>query len=258
MERVVKLLREVVQRLDGIDDKLCKLAMRDVSSREKNALRRQYYRERKERAFADKLTLPAFPIFSRKDPRLVPKYRGWAEVGLAFGKEDKPAEFLRWLVWNWNSGTYVKKPVTFSGSAFMIWNGHCRHGYGPGDFLHLYRKRMLMTPFLRNEGERDDFSDRPFWRWGTYVLYPIVCLMKADPAWETFSERFRTVVQIICGGFVELEVGDCNWDFHESRENINKMMKRIAHLWKPLLEAVVTGFRASECPPVPNSVNQKK
>ena len=238
-------------RLQAIDDKLCKLAMSEVTKKQKNALRRQFYRERRELALKDRISLPDFNIFNRKDRRLDHKHAEWAQVGMRFGEADAPGSFIRWLVWQWNNATYIKKPVTFSGSAFQIWNGHCRYGYGPGDLIHLYRKRVCMVPFLRTEAEKDDFSKRPFWIWGSSVLLPVVALMKMQPAWGATSERWKTFVTLLCGGYAELKIGECNWDFYESRENINSMMKKIVHIWKPLLEAVVTGLRASESPPVP-------
>ena len=250
LEEVLVRLDSLEERLQSIDDKVCKLVMQGVSKKGKNALRRQYYRERRAEAFKNRLKLPEAHIFQRRDRRLQ-KAEEWALTGIEFGKADRPARFLSWLVWVWNNEVYVKKPITFSGSAFRIWNGSCRHALGPGDLMHYYRKRVKMVPFLRNEAERQDFSGRPWWDWGAYVLLPVISQMKESPAWETFSDRFKTMVQLLGGGFSELEIAGSYWDFNEDVKTINKMMKSIAHLWLRVIEACITGLRAAECPPVP-------
>ena len=250
-ERLVQHVLVVEERLVQLDDKVCKLAMSSTSKEEKNALRRQYYRERRAEAFKDRLKLPVFGVLQRKDRRLLQKSSEWAAMGLRFGKADRPAAFISWLVYAWNSGTYLKKPITFSGSAFRIWNGSCRHALGAGDLMHYYRKRIKMVPFLRNEAERQDFSDRPWWGWGAYVLRPVIDEMKESELWETFSERFKTMVQLLGGGLCELEVGGTCWDFNEELPAINNMMKRIAPIWIALIEACLTGLRAAERPPHP-------
>ena len=250
LEEVLVRLDSLEERLQSIDDKVCKLVMQGVSKKGKNALRRQYYRERRAEAFKDRLKLPEFGIFQRRDRRLQ-KEDAWAAMGLRFGKADRPAAFISWLVWVWNNEVYVKKPITFSGSAFRVWNGSCRHALGPGDLMHYYRKRVKMVPFLRNEAERQDFSTRPWWEWGNYVLLPVIREMKESEQWETFSDRFKTMVQLLGGGFCEMEVAGTNWDFNEEMPKINNMMKKLAPVWIRLIEACLCGLRAQDCPPVP-------
>ena len=253
LEELVREVRALREKVVEFDDKLCALATHEMTKKEKNALRRQYYRERKELALKDKLPLPGFGILTRRDKRIEPKFAGWAKVGLSFGALNKPLQFLRWFVWTWNNEVYIKKPITFSGSAFQIWNGHCRHGYGPGDLMHLYRKRIRMVPFFRNEADYQDFKGRPWWVWGEGVLRPVVFAMKEDPAWETFSKEFRSSLEILCGGYamLKIEKADCFWDFNETKEKINKMMKHISMQWLQVLNACATGLRASECPKLP-------
>lgn len=257
MQGIAATLEEVLVRLDSLeertqsfDDKLCKLVMQGVGKKEKNALRRQYYRERRAEAFKGRLKLPDIGILQRKDRRLQ-KAEDWAAMGLRFGKADRPAAFISWLVWVWNNEVYLKKPITFSGSAFRVWNGSCRHALGAGDLMHHYRKRVKMVPFLRNEAERQDFSTRPWWDWGNYVLLPVIREMRESDQWETFSDRFKTMVQLLGGGFCEMEIAGTNWDFNEDMLKINKMMRKIAPVWIRLIEACLCGLRAAECPPVP-------
>ena len=250
LEDVLVRLNSLEERLQSIDDKMCKLCMQGVSKQDKNALRRQYYRERRAEAFKGRLKLPDIGILQRRDRRLQ-KAEDWAAVGLRFGRADRPAAFISWLVWVWNNEVYLKKPITFSGSAFRVWNGSCRTALGPGDLMHYYRKRVKMVPFLRNEAERQDFSGRPWWSWGSYVLLPVISEMKESELWGTFSDRFKTMVQILGGGFCELEIAGTNWDFNEEMLAVNKMMKKIASVWIRLVEACLLGLRAAECPPVP-------
>lgn len=247
MQEIASKLEEVLVRLESLDGKMCKLVMGETSKKEKNALRRQYYRERRAEAFKGRMKLPDFGILQRKDRRLQ-KVEEWAGMGLRFGKADRPAAFISWLVYVWNNECYLKKPITFSGSAFRIWNGSCRHALGAGDLMHYYRKRIKMVPFLRNEAERQDFSTRPWWGWGSYVLRPVIEEMKESELWATFSERFKTMVQLLGGGLCELEIGGTCWDFNEELPAINNMMKRVAPTWITLIEACLTGLRAAECP----------
>ena len=120
--------------------------------------------------------------------------------------------------------------------------------------MHYYRKRVKLVPYLRNEADRQDFSGRPWWDWGTHVLLPVLHIMKEHEAWGTFSERFRTSVQLLAGGFAELRVADSYWDFHDDMHSINRMIKSVGHLWKTVLEACITGLRALDRPPLPPGV----
>ena len=113
-DKVFARLESVEERLVQLDDKMCKLVMGQTSKKEKNALRRQYYRERKAEAFKDRMRLPDFNILGNKDKRLQ-KAEEWADIGLRFGKADRPEAFISWLVYAWNNECYLKKPITFSG-----------------------------------------------------------------------------------------------------------------------------------------------
>jgi hypothetical protein len=68
-------------------------------------------------------------------------------------------------------------------------------------------------------------------------------------------ERFQNCLALLIGGFASYEVlpGVC-WDFNESRENLNKMLRRVGTDLQCMLRAVYTGLRVknSESPvPVP-------
>jgi hypothetical protein len=260
MEAVRVKLAEVCDRLDDIDGKivaldakLCNFAFQKMTKQQENALRRQLYREKKQKIASCRLPLPDVCVLNR-DSRLKSKFAGWAKVGMRFAVKGGPtggAQFVQWLVHEWNNNVYLKKPITFSGSSFRVWNGHARHGYGPIDLLHLYRKRKMHGMYLRNPGEQQDFSQRKFWEWGTNVLRPVLYIMKEYPDWAKVPQRFKDTCCLLVGGTAQMKVGEDYWDFRESLETINRMMPKVVHLWLPLLEAVATGIRAKEQRAIP-------
>jgi hypothetical protein len=237
--------------MKAVEEVIQKLVSQTMTKGERNALRRQYYRQQKEAELKDRLQLPDRHILKRRDVRLQQFAGKWAEVGMRFGKLDQPESFLTWFVHEWNSCTYLKKPITFSGSSFRVWTGHLRHPYGAGDLMHYYRKRSG-CPRLRSEGERQDFSDRPWWDWGYHVLYPVVSEME-EMGFDTLPARFQRCVRILLGGFGDLQVlSDVeNWDRRASLSNINKMLGRIGVDYVCMLRACFTGLRVSPCAVVP-------
>ena len=237
------------KRFDSIEDRLDKMTVGELTAKQKNALRRQHYREAKAQKMKGRIPLPNTHCFGdRCDRRLREKFPEWAKEGLKYGVTNRPEAFISWLVHQWNSKTYLKKPVTFSGSAFRVWTGHARHALGPGDLMHLYRKRRIHYPFLRTPEEWDDFSKRPMWNWTTIVVKGVVQEMRESPQWNGFHERFKRMLCLLAGGMVEMEVRGIQWDFYETQENINEMMKDASFLalWKPALEAISNGLLAKQ------------
>ena len=247
-------LQSIEDRLIRIEERLATAFSTEVDKKARNAVRRQYYRERKEAQQKGKVPLPeGRNVLAVRDARLRDKMPAWCEMGLRFGACDRPYAFLSWLVYQWNCECYLKKPITFSGSSFRVWNGHSRFPMGAGDLMHYSRARIKMVPFLRNEGERQDFALRPWWDWGTNVLHPVVSMMQDSPTWESFSSRFKTAMLVLCSYRGNLEVGGGFWDFNEEMQTINSMMRELLSVWKPVLEACLSGLRASQCPPVPQN-----
>ena len=254
MERIQETLNKILGRLDSfekrfdaIDARLDKMTVGELTSKQKNALRRQHYREAKAQKTKGRIPLPNFHSFGdRSDRRVSEKFPEWAAKGLQYGTTNQPETFISWLVHQWNAHTYLKKPVTFSGSAFRVWTGHARHALGPGDLMHLYRKRRIHYPFLRTPEEGDDFSKRPMWNWTTYIVKNVVQEMRESPLWKGFSDRFKRMLCLLGGGMLEMEVRGIIWDFYETRDNINEMMKDATFLalWKPALEAISNGLLA--------------
>ena len=258
MQEIAAKLGELCDRMQAVESVVQKLVSQTMTKEERNALRRQYYRQQKEAEMKDRLILPDQNVLKYKDRRLQRFYQGWAEAGMKFGAVDKPESFLIWLVHTWNSRTYLKKPITFSGSSFRVWVGHLRHPYGAGDLMHYYQKRSG-CPMLRNEGEYQDFQSRPWWDWGINVLYPVYSIME-DLGFDKLPERFQRCVRILVGGFGELQVcPDVEpWDPNAGRDNINKMLKRIGADYVSMLRACFIGLKANPCPAQVPEIPQAK
>ena len=168
----VRCLRRELQVLSGRLD-TWEACIKTVDEKRKNALRREQYREERRRRKERLLALPDRPVLQFKNGLLAPRFAQWAQAGMRFAAAGKgPGPFVTWLVHQWNCCTYLKKPVTFSGSSFRVWNGTIRCAYGPRDLMHFSERRNSMPPF-RNPAEHDDFQKRPWWDWGYPVLFPV-------------------------------------------------------------------------------------
>jgi hypothetical protein len=251
-EAVMSRIDMLEAKIDAFDEKLRMIAMQGVDKKQKNALRRQFYREKKAEREFGKLSLPVFHVVTgRRDRRLTQKTQEWSRYGIEFGKQDRAEAFLSWLVFAWNNDVYLKKPITFSGSCFCVWNGSCRHKIGTGDLMHYYRKRIKLVPFLRSCEEECDFRNRPWWDWGVNVLRPVVSEMKEHEEWDDFSDQFKLKVQLLVGGTAEMKVGECNWDFCAGMDQVNKMVRRVGPAFIGVLKACITGLRAVDSPQAP-------
>jgi hypothetical protein len=240
-------------RMQRIEETLAGWAktLSTASKKELNALRRKQYNEAKKMEQAGMVTLPPRHVLDFRDRRLQPKLRDWAEIGMRFGRADKPEHFYAWLVHQWNNCTYFKKPITFSGSTFRIWNTHHRFAYGPRDLMG-YVERKNALQILRNDAEHDDFTKRPWWNWSFSVFKPVIEEME-ELGFDSLPERFRRCCKIMMGGFGGFEVyTDLCWDFNESRENINKMLNRMGTDFQLMLKACYMGLRVKgRTSPVP-------
>ena len=251
MKQVLASLQQLHEKVDALSQKFEMMTQQGSTKQKKNALRRLYYREKKAERETGKLPLPSAHVLTRRDPRVC-RDRFVAQ-GIRFGRVNEPLGFLRWFVYMWNSETYLKKCVTYSGSAFCVWNGVCRYKTGLGDMMHYYRKRVKLVPFLRTDEEEADFRVRPWWDWGSSTLRPVVFEMRDHEEWDTFDDNFKTLVSLLCGGVAEVRIADCDWDFCAGRREINLMMKKIGPQFIRVLEACISGLRATKAPPVPPS-----
>jgi len=242
LQRIEETLNTRMQRIEETLDGWAK-TLSAASKKEKNALRRKQYRQAKKREEEGLLPLPKRHILRFRDKRLQPKMHGWAEVGMRFGALDKPEQFFTWLVHQWNNCTYLKKPITFSGSSFRIWNTNHRFAYGPRDLMG-YVERKTALQILRDDKEWDDFTKRPWWDWTTHAVFKPVFNEMEELGFDSLPERFRRCCKIMVGGFACLEVyTELHWDFNESRANINRMLTRMGADFQLMLKACFVGLR---------------
>ena len=251
-------MQEIVDRLQRIEDGLHVLGARmqriettldgwrstlqTATKKEQNALRRKQYKDAKTREEEGRLPLPPRDVLKFRDKRIQPRVLGWASVGMRFGRADQPEKFYAWLIHQWNNCTYLKKPITFSGSAFRIWKVNYRYASGPRDLMHLVERKHVLQK-LQNDGEYDDFTKRPWWNWSHAVFSPVFAQMQ-EMGFDSLPERFRRLCSLMMGGPGCWEVyTDMNWDFRESRANINKMLTRVGIDLQLMLKSCYKGLR---------------
>ena len=105
---------------------------------------------------------------------------------------------------------------------------------------------------LKNEGHHVDFRDRPFWTWGYHVLLPVFKAMEDLPGFRELPGRFDRGVRLILESYSDYEVyTDLCWDPCESRENVNRMFKRVGGDLRLMWRACCEGLRSKSCPAVP-------
>ena len=88
--------------MKAVENVVQKLVSQTMTKEERNALRRQYYRQQREAEMKDRLILPDRHVLTYKDERLRKFYGTWAEAGMKFGAADKPEAFIIWIVHEWN------------------------------------------------------------------------------------------------------------------------------------------------------------
>ena len=103
LDQILGRLNAFEKRFDSIDARLDKMTVGELTVKQKNALRRQHYREQKAQKLQGRLTLPTHHCFERNDRRLREQFEAWAQVGLKKGAENRPEEFISWLVYQWNT-----------------------------------------------------------------------------------------------------------------------------------------------------------
>ena len=241
-------MQEIAERLERLEgsmqriEKALEKTLQEAGKKEKNTLRRKQYREAKAAARAGLVSLPERHMIMFRDKRMQPKARGWAEVGMRFGRKDKPEQFFTWIVHQWNNCSYLRKPITFSGSSFRVWGSHIRYSYGPRDLMGFAERRGTLQ-LLSNAAEHDDFMKRPWWDWSYAVLFPVFQEMEGM-GFADLPERFRKCVKLMLGGFSEYEVyTGLRWDVNETRENLNRMLRRVGTDLQLMLRACYTGLR---------------
>ena len=238
MQEIKDQLQRVEETLERVEGLVQVLQVRQ----RKNAQRRRQFREAKKSREEGLLPLPPKHMIRFRDRRLAPKVPGWAAQGMRFGRADQPEQFYTWLVHQWNNCIYLKKPITFSGSTFRIWDCTHRFSYGARDLLG-YVERKNTVQVLRNDGEVDDFSKRPWWDWSYSVFKPVFAEMQAL-GFDELPCRFQRCCRLMMGGFGSYEVyTDLCWDFQETRANLNRMLVRVGVDLQLMLRACYIGLR---------------
>ena len=240
VQRIEESLNTRVQRIEDILAGWEK-TLSTASKKESNALRRKQYHKAKKRREEGLLALPVRDILEFRDMRIDPLMQGWASMGMRFGRADQPEQFYTWLIFTWNNCTYLKKPITFSGSSFRIWKENYRYASGSSDLMGFVERKSAVTGM--NKEQHDDFTKRPWWGWSSSVFSRVISRMEGM-GFDTLPERFRRCCSLMLGGTGCWEVyTDLHWDFEESQENINKMLRRVGVDLQLMLRAAFTGLR---------------
>ena len=247
-------MQEQMHRMEAalarVETMLLTMQKENSEKKQASAARRLQYKEAKEMREKGKISLPTFHVLNRRDGRLASKIPELAATAMKFGICDQPAEFLTWIVYQWNSCFYLKKPITYSGGYFRVHTGSIRCNYGAFDLMGLNVKQKIN---LRNEGHQIDFRDRPWWNWAYKVLFPVYQAMEELPGFGQLPEYFLKGIRLILGGCGELEVyTDLHWDQNETRYNINRMLKRVGIDLHRMWSACCKGLRLKSPPQIPS------
>ena len=241
----------IENRLERVEEKLDRILLEFCGRKKAAETRRTQYRKKKQRREKGKVPLPGHHIFKKRDPRWLQKVPALVEAARQFAEADDPEGFAGYVTWQWNSGTYLKKPITFSGGYYRLFVGDVRHGYGPSDLMG-YNKKQRLT--LRNDADHDDFQNRPWWRWGYLVLFPIwekLLDVYANEGRE-LPTRFDRCMRILLGDYGELEVyTGLYWGPSEAREHINRMLRRVGTDLRLVWRACLRGLRSQTAIPLP-------
>ena len=232
--------------LDRIEGKLDELLNDQRTKRTAAAVRRQQYRESREMREKGKIRLPDFHILKRRDGRIAGYVQPWAEKGMVYGAANDPEGFVAWVVYQWNSCTYLKKPITFSGSYYRVFTGSVRCNYGPYDLMHLNNKQMLK---IRHDADKQDFSERPWWCWAHNVLNPVFKQMQEQAGFKELPERFVRCLKLVLGASAELEVyTEVYWSQYESIADTNRMLRKFGPDLRLMWKACCRGLRSKQEP----------
>jgi hypothetical protein len=242
-------MEEIRETLRRLEEKVDRLLSVDSERRDAKARRRQHYQEAKAMREKGRIRLPEFHVLCKRDGRLESKRPAWVSEGMRFGAANDPAGFVAWLVYQWNSCTYLKKPVTFSGGYYRVHTGQIRYSYGASDLMGLNEKQAIR---LRTDADHVDFQERPWWKWSLNVLYPVWSGMEGQPGFDALPVFFCRGVRLLLGGFGEYEVytGLC-WDPAETLPDVNRMLKRVAADLRLMWKGCRRGLRVHVCPATP-------
>lgn len=257
LERLETIGALVLDRLDTFGARLARVeaTLEEMRTGKKKEVsdRAKRYREQKKRQEQQQsalLRLPEQHMLRRRDPRLHEIHGPVLEAAFQrFAALDKPFLFARWVAWYWNSCVYKKRPVAFSAGYFQVWIGTVRNRYGPFDLMGYKKKTVL----LRNDGEHDDFRNRPWWDWCYHVIMPLTRKYKHLRGDDLkIPEHFDRCMRLVLGDMGEYEVYTGQyWGQSEDMSSINKMLKKVSGDLFAMWEHFLQGLRSKLPIPIP-------
>jgi hypothetical protein len=230
LKEIVLELTEA-KRIERQKERLRKTAMRTAARAERNAS-----------------SLVLRDNIFKKDVRLREHFKKWAVKGLEFGQRNRPEEFAEYVSWQWNSCTFTRKPITFSGGYFQYWigKGTTRMHTTPFELMNLSKKNKLL---LKNSAEWVDFRDRMWWDWGYTVWYAVLNQMEDLPGYDELPKRFIRCCKLLAGGFGQHEVyTGLYFDPAENMSDVNRMLRRVGGDLMNMWKGCCTGLRRRDKP----------
>ena len=215
---------------------------------EAKRLERRRERERKAavrvavRAERDESSLPLADDIFRKDKRLQDHWKKWALKGMECGARNRPEEFANWLAWQWNTCTFNKKPITFSGGYFQDHVGEGSRMHTTAfELMGLSKKNKMI---LKNDAEHTDFRDRKWWSWGYAIMSQVYAEMEDLPGFAALPDRFVRCCKILAGGFGMYEVyTGLYFDPFADLPDLNRMLRRVGPELTSMWTACMMGLR---------------
>jgi len=189
--------QQVLQKLDSIlelKEVVSKLTESKQLKRGAEAGRKRAQRAR-DRALKEKGLLPIPRNIWKRDPRIKLKYLQWAHVGIQFGMTGEWRLFLQYVAGNWNSGTYLKKPIAKCSNYPFWYDKGIRH---ENTWCDMFGSERGIVPKTAPEIK--------FWDFGYHML-AIFQRMEALPDWPNVQKKkeFVQALQVAAG-----EVGACS------------------------------------------------
>ena len=206
------------------------------------------------RAERDASSLPLLDDIFKKDRRLEEHWNKWALKGMEFGERNRPEEFVNWLCWQWNTCTFVKKPITFSGGYFQYHIGDASRMHTTAyELMGLSKKSKL---FMKNDAEHIDFRERKWWEWGYAIMSQVLDQMQELPGFGALPDRFLRCCKLLAGGFGMHEVyTELYFDPNEDLPGLNRMLKKIGPdltcMWRACCMGLRKRSKEAHTPPLP-------
>ena len=144
-------------KLEEIDIKLGRLLKESDDKKTAAQERRRLYREAKKTGDEGLVKLPPHHILKRRNACHLNRITQYIKAGLQFADANDPEGFVSYVVWQWNSATYLKKPITYSGGYYRVHIGDIRVPYGVFDLMGYNKKQK---PALRRRWAHWSFERR--------------------------------------------------------------------------------------------------